>query len=89
MSTIEAKQAAERVELPATEGPETLLDLGLRYCAGREVPLDMIEAHKWFNIAALRGNDAAKQYRQEISREMSRADIGQAQRRAREWLALH
>ncbi len=89
MSTIEAKQAAERVELTLPEDPDSYLELGLKYCAGRGVVMDMIEAHKWFSIAALRGNEAAKQYRLEISREMSRADIGQAQRRAREWLTCH
>lgn len=89
MSTIEAKQAAERVSMPLADDAETFLGLGLKYCAGQGVPLDMIEAHKWFNIAALRGSQAAKDYRQEISREMTRADIGRAQRRAREWLACH
>jgi len=69
--------------------PDALFELGLMYCSGREVALDMIEAHKWFNLAALRGNVEARHYRQEISREMSRDDIGAAQRRARDWLSRH
>ncbi len=72
-----------------TGSPDALFQLGLMYCSGREVPLDMIEAHKWFNLAASRGNAEARHYRQEISREMSRVDIGSAQRRARDWLARH
>lgn len=78
----------DTIELAVQGGvPDALFELGLMYCAGREVDLDMIEAHKWFNLAALRGNEAAKQYRQDISRELSTAQIGIAQKRAREWLA--
>ena len=68
---------------------DALFELGLAYCSGRDVEIDLIEAHKWFNLAALRGNKEAKHYRSELAGEMSRAEIGQAQRRAREWLALH
>jgi TPR repeat protein len=69
--------------------PDALFQLGLMYCVGRDVELDLIEAHKWFNIAAMRGNDSAKQYRFEISREMSKNEVSRAQRLAREWLARH
>jgi TPR repeat protein len=69
--------------------PDALFELGLMHCAGRDGALDLINAHKWFNLAAIRGNDAAKQYRMEISREMSRTEIAEAQRLAREWLARH
>jgi TPR repeat protein len=68
---------------------DALFELGLAYCSGRDVEIDFIEAHKWFNLAALRGNREAKHYRSELASEMSRAEIGQAQRRAREWLAVH
>jgi uncharacterized protein len=68
---------------------ETAFDLGLRYCAGREVAVDFVEAHKWFNIAALRGNAEAKRYRHELALEMSKVDVARAQRMAREWLAKH
>jgi uncharacterized protein len=69
--------------------PDALFQLGLMYCAGREVVLDLVEAHKWFNLAAARGNEDARRYRSEIARELSRAEIGEAQRRARQWLARH
>jgi uncharacterized protein len=45
--------------------------------------------HKWFNIAASRGNADAKRYRAEISADMPRADIARAQKQAREWLSSH
>jgi uncharacterized protein len=75
----------------ATAGgaPDALFELGLMYCAGRDVALDLISAHKWFNLAAMRGNDDARRYRMEIAGEMSKAQIAEAQRQAREWLARH
>jgi len=69
--------------------PDALFELGLMHCAGRDGALDLVNAHKWFNLAAMRGNDAAKQYRMEISREMSRTEVAEAQRLARECLARH
>ena len=68
---------------------DALFELGLMYCAGRDVELDLVSAHKWFNLAAARGNENAKRYRMEIAHEMSRAQIAEAQRQAREWLARH
>ena len=69
--------------------PDALFELGLMYCAGRDVDLDLVSAHKWFNLAAMRGNEDAKRYRMEIAREMSKTEIAEAQRQAREWLARH
>ena len=71
----------------ALGGTDALFQLGLMYSAGRDVALDLIEAHKWFNLAALRGNPEAKLLRQEIAMDMCRADISKAQRRARQWLS--
>jgi TPR repeat protein len=68
---------------------DALFQLGLLYCVGRDVDADLVEAHKWFNLAALRGNDDAKRYRLEISREMTKPQISRAQRLAREWIAAH
>ncbi|MGE3829690.1 MAG: SEL1-like repeat protein [Parvibaculaceae bacterium] len=68
---------------------EALFHLGMMYCIGRDVMQDYVSAHKWFNIAALRGNAAAKEYRCEISREMTAAQIAEAQRQARDWIRSH
>lgn len=73
----------------ATGSPDVFYELGMKYSAGRGVELDLVEAHKWFNLSAMRGNEQAKAYRQELSREMSRDQIANAQRRAREWLSTH
>ena len=74
----------------AASTPDAHLELGLLYCAGRDdIAIDFVSAHTWFNLAAIRGNAEAKRYRMEIAREMSKRQIRQAQRRAREWLARH
>jgi hypothetical protein len=63
--------------------------LGLIYSTGGSVPADMVTAHKWFNIAAMRGSREAVNHRCELAREMSSADIAAAQRAARAWLTRH
>lgn len=81
---------AEPAEFAAAARPaEALFDLGLRYCTGREVAADLVEAHKWFNLAALRGSAEARIRRAEISREMTAEQIAAAQREARAWLTAH
>lgn len=70
-------------------GADALFELGLMYCAGRDVEINLVEAHKWFNLAALRGNESAKDYRLELSREMTKKEIAAAQKSAREWLRCH
>ena len=69
--------------------PDALMQLGLQYAIGRGVAACPVSAHKWFNLAALRGNNDAKAYRAEIASEMSRAQVAKAQRLAREWLRLN
>jgi TPR repeat protein len=65
---------------------DTMFELGMMYASGRDMPVDLVTAHKWFNIAATKGNAEAAQLRREIAAEMSDAQIGQAQRAARDWL---
>jgi TPR repeat protein len=67
--------------------PESFFELGLMYAAGRSVQLDYVTAHKWLNLAALRGNEEAARLRREIAAQMSPAEIAQAQRAARAFLA--
>lgn len=69
--------------------PDGLLQLGLMYSAGRGVEANLVTAHKWLNIAALKGCERAKQYRAELALEMTKREIAQAQRMAREWLTRH
>ncbi|MEE4015688.1 TPR repeat protein [Labrenzia sp. MBR-25] len=68
---------------------DILFQMGLDSACGRHGATDLITAHKWFNIAALKGNKDAARYRKEISGEMSTSEIAEAQRSAREWLSMH
>ena len=68
---------------------EDFFDLGLIYSTGREVAADLIAAHKWFNLAAAKGNHEAALYRQELALEMTPEEVAEAQRAAREWLTTH
>jgi TPR repeat protein len=63
-------------------------DLGVAYSTGSHgASCDLIEAHKWFNLAAVNGYDDAAQCRADVSEEMTAREIAEAQRRAREWIA--
>ena len=68
---------------------ETYFRLGLQYANGRDVERCNVEAHKWFNIAALKGERRAAMYRQDLAEEMSRDEMSRAQKKAREYLAKH
>jgi hypothetical protein len=74
---------------PVNASGEVFYELGMMYAAGRTVTPDLIVAHKWFNLAAMRGNPDAVRLRREISEEMSAAEIAAAQRAARDWLTTH
>jgi uncharacterized protein len=66
-----------------------LFDLGVAYSTGSGgVDVDLVEAHKWFNLAALNGNEEAMYCRAEISDEMTAREIAEAQRQARAWLQM-
>ena len=65
---------------------DMFFELGMMYSTGRSVPTDLVSAHKWFNLAAMRGSSEAIRLRLEIAAEMSDAEIAEAQRAARDWL---
>ncbi len=68
---------------------QSYFELGLQHSTGRAGGIDLVEAHKWFNIAAAKGCREAIQMRGEVAGEMSSAEIAEAQRAARAFLALH
>jgi len=85
-ATIDAEP---RLPLPGEESSgDELFRLGLLYSTGQGgAPLDYVSAHMLFNLAAMRGSMEAKVYRRELSGEMDPADVAEAQRAARQWLA--
>lgn len=64
-----------------------LFDLGVSYSTGSGgVAVNLVEAHKWFNLAAVSGLPPAQAARAEIAEAMSAREIAEAQRQARAWL---
>jgi TPR repeat protein len=76
------------IPLPQADSTgDELLKMGLLYSTGQGgAPLDYVSAHMLFNLAAMRGSEEAKRYRKELSAEMDRDSVNEAQRAAREWL---
>lgn len=88
MTCIDVDSLAQ-YERDARQGrADALYNLGLAYSTGQGVGVDMVAAHKWFNLAAVRGVEAAKNWRNQLAAEMSSGQVAEAQRMAREWLRL-
>ena len=67
---------------------QALYELGVAFSTGSGgVDVDLVEAHKWFNLAALNGSLQAQECRADIAEEMTAREIAEAQRQARAWLA--
>ena len=65
---------------------EDFYRVGLIYSEGMGVVVDVLAAHKWFNLAASRGHREARICRQEMAEMLCSTDIIKAQRAAREWM---
>lgn len=67
---------------------DAYFDLGVAYSTGSHgAECDLIEAHKWFNLAAVAGHEESQMCRADISEDMTAREIAEAQRRAREWMS--
>ncbi|MBV7257731.1 sel1 repeat family protein [Pacificimonas sp. WHA3] len=83
----DARFLQQQVMKAMSGDPDAFYELGVAYAVGRAgVDVDLIEAHKWFNLAALKGDERAKQDRSEVSAEMTHEQISEAQRNARTFL---
>lgn len=64
-------------------------ELGMVYSSGAAgIDVNLIEAHKWFNIAALKGSTRGCEMRSEVAEDMTAREIVEAQKQARAWLQL-
>ncbi len=88
MAFSEYETEAPCADLTPQSDGEELYRAGLAYSLGEDFEADLIAAHKWFNLAALKGVEEAKALRREMADQMSRAEIREAQKAAREWLSL-
>jgi hypothetical protein len=73
----------------ATAIPDVLFERGLYWSSGRSGVVNLVAAHKWFNLAALKGRVDAVQMRREVAELMSETEIAAAQREARDWITTH
>ena len=77
-----------RIAAAARGDIEAYFDLGMAFSSGSDgLDVDLVQAHKWFNLAAVGGNERGHECRAEIAEEMSAREIAEAQRQARAWLA--
>lgn len=89
MGQVDTNYIQDRIQAAEAGEAAAFYDLGLLYSTGQGVGLDYIEAHKWFNLAALRGIRRAQVDRAELAREMSATEVAEAQRQARYWMTSH
>ncbi|MFQ0814864.1 hypothetical protein AVM02_05420 [Brucella anthropi] len=66
-----------------------LLEMGMKFAIGRDCEIDVVEAHKWLNIAAIRGSEKAARMRNQVAATMSKGELAAALRGAREWMTTH
>jgi hypothetical protein len=69
--------------------PDVLFERGLYWASGRSGVVNLVAAHKWFNLAAVKGRADAVQMRREVAEMMSEVEIAMAQREARAWMMMH
>ncbi len=83
---VEVQTAREAIIAKAEAAD--LFRLGLIYSTDHEDRgPNLVEAHKWFSLAAMMGSAPAKTYQAELREEMTSGDVTLAQRAARGWLA--
>ena len=75
------------VPVEATAIPDVLFERGVYWASGRAGVINLVAAHKWFNLAALKGRTDAVAMRRELAEQMSEAEIAEAQREARAWIS--
>jgi len=77
------------VPVGASAMSDVLFERGLYWASGRSGVVNLVAAHKWFNLAALKGRSDAAAMRREVAEQMSESEIAAAQREARDWMTAH
>lgn len=87
MARVEKQQTGFGTAVSAQA--DMLYKLGVMYATGRDFDVDLVAAHKWLNIAAIKGSAQAARVRAELAANMTKADLARALREAREWMTMH
>jgi uncharacterized protein len=77
------------IPVEASAIPDVLFERGLYWASGRSGVVNLVAAHKWFNLAASKGRTDAVPMRREVAELMSEVEIAMAQREARAWMTTH
>lgn len=80
---------AEMATMGGENSADVFCEMGLMYATGRGCDTDLVAAHKWLNIAAIKGNDRAAELRADVAATMSKLQLAAALRAAREWMTVH
>ena len=84
------KEAAKWFRKAAEQGnAEAQYLLGAMYVRGEGVLQDYVQAHMWCNIAGVNGSEQGTSGRDRLAAKMTPAQIAEAQKLAREWVAKH
>ncbi len=79
-------QARHWWEMAAAQGYVSAQhNLGILYDKGFGVPQDLVQAHKWYNLAGVNGHKDAATKRDTLAKQMTPAQIDEADKLAREW----
>jgi TPR repeat protein len=79
-------EALKWLRAAADQGhPFAQTKLGIMYEDGHGVLQDRVQAHKWFSLAAAQGSELAGAFLSELTKEMTPAQIAEADRLARDW----
>lgn len=82
-------QTAEMATMRGDAQADVFRILGLMYATGRGCDQNLVAAHKWLNIAAIKGCDRAVNLRANLAAAMSKQQLAEALRDAREWMTCH
>jgi TPR repeat protein len=80
---------AEMATMGGDNSADVFCEMGLTYATGRGCAVDLVAAHKWLNIAAIKGNDRAAELRADLAASMDKMQLAEALRAAREWMTIH
>ncbi|AXV14815.1 sel1 repeat family protein [Neorhizobium sp. SOG26] len=81
--------ASEMASMGGDNRADTFCEMGLMYATGRGCDIDLVSAHKWLNIAAIKGSDRAAELRADLAQTMTKMQLAEALRAAREWMTIH
>ena len=80
------QQALRWFRLAADQGEAVAqTKIAIMYDDGRGVPHDSVQAYKWYSLAATNGDKPAAELRDASAKQMTPAQIAEAQKLAREW----